>query len=380
MFIFATMFKKLFGSKKEAPNGGADKKQRYFNLKVSEVIRETKDAITIVFDDHETGRFSYKPGQFLTLIVDINGEKIHRSYSLCSSPAMDEKLAVTVKRVPNGKASNFLNDQLRAGDTIEVMEPMGVFTPNLQSDRNRHIVLIGGGSGITPLMSILRTALKEEPNSRISLVFANRNDNSIIFKERIKTLDSENTNLDITHILDEAPENWTGLSGLLDAAKVKEILEGLGVGEEESPEYFLCGPTAMMDVVLESLEGLGVPKQRIHKESFVSKSQNPVNNATKEEQKAEGRDTYTVTVLVDGEEHSFEVKPEETILEAGLDQDIDMPFSCQSGLCTACRGKCVSGKVELDESEGLSEAELEEGYVLTCVGHPTTPDVKIEIG
>jgi ring-1,2-phenylacetyl-CoA epoxidase subunit PaaE len=370
------MFKKLFGSKsqKKESSGGP----RYYKLKVSKIEKETADAITIFFENPESGAIPYKPGQFLTLIIPVDGEKIRRSYSLCSVPVLHSQMAVTVKRVKDGKLSNYLNDSLKAGDTIDVMEPSGVFTTHFDQANDRNVYLVGGGSGITPLISILRSVLEYEPNSRVSLIYANRNLQSIIFKDKLEALEEEfQDRLKITHILEEAPEGWTGYRGMVNEEIFNEILDQ---GVEKGLEFFLCGPSPMMDKVVEILEGRGMDKKKIHRENFVSKSKNPLQNKTEEQQKKTGHDTYEVTVLCDGEEHKFEVSPEKTILETALDLDIDLPFSCQSGLCTACRGKLKSGKMELDESEGLSEQELKDGYVLTCVGHPVTPDVKIEIG
>jgi ring-1,2-phenylacetyl-CoA epoxidase subunit PaaE len=374
------MFKKLFGNKKE--EGGESKQaSRYYDLKVDRINRETKDAISIYFENPDSGRPDYKPGQFLTLVVPVGGKELRRSYSLCSTPYADKQMAVTVKRIKDGIVSNHLNDNLKEGDTIKVMEPMGVFTTSFDVNSYRHIVLIGGGSGITPLMSILRSVLLKEPNSFVSLIYANRDEESIIFRDYLEELQNDyGDRLNLVHILDNHSDGWEGHSGLMTPEKLKTILSELPESDEAFTEYFLCGPTGMMEIVMDTLNNLDIEKQRIHRESFVSKSANPLNNVTEEQQSELGRVSRDVTIVLDGEEHQFSVEPEQTILEAGLDLDIDMPFSCQSGLCTACRGKLVSGKVEMDESEGLSEQEIEEGYVLCCVGHPMTEDVKIEIG
>ncbi len=372
------MFNKIFGSKSAKKEGGSGPK--YYNLEVSKIEKETGDTITIFFENPESGPIPYKSGQFLTLILPIDGEKIRRSYSLCSVYGLHDKMAVTVKRVQGGKVSNYLNDHLKVGESIELMEPSGVFTTNFDSSNKRQVFLIGGGSGITPLMSILRSTLEFEPDSMVNLIYANRNQDSIIFRERLKVLEDQfSERLKITYILDAAPEGWNGHSGMISPEMMNGILDQ-EMRDGYPYEFFLCGPTAMIDLVVDILENRDLDKKRIHRENFVSKSKNPLQNKTEAEQKESGHDTYEVTVLCDGEEHSFEVTPEKTILETALDLDIDLPFSCQSGLCTACRGKLISGKVELDESEGLSEQEIKDGYVLTCVGHPVTPDVKIEIG
>ena len=355
----------------------------YLNLRVREVIKETPDAISIVFDHPADKKISYKPGQFFTLIPTVDGKKVRRAYSVCTSPYTDSYPAVTVKRVEGGLVSNFLNDQLRAGDTLEVMEPMGNFTNEPQADKRRHVILLGGGSGITPLMSIAKSVLKQEPNSQVSLVYANRNLESIIFRKGLEELEQAHGNrFTVIHVLDEPPAGWTGPSGLLTPANLPQLLDKLPKGPADAVEYYVCGPEGLMICVDQTLKALNIPKERIHKESFVAgKTEKLVDVPATAGAAATGpAGPREVTVILDGEEHKFTVEPDKTILETALDLNIDLPYSCQSGLCTACRGKCLSGKVKMDEDEGLSDAEKEEGYVLICVGHPAADDVIIEIG
>lgn len=365
----------LFGKKKDKPEVKKEETghSKYFQLPVKEVIRETKDAITIVFDT--TGHpVSYKAGQFFTIIKEVGGEKIRRAYSVCTSPYVDAFPGVTVKRVEGGKMSNDLNDHLKAGDVLEVMEPMGVFTTQIDPSNSRHVVLLGGGSGITPLMAIAKSVLSQEPQSKVSLIYANRNPESIIFKNALEQMHSDR--FQVAHILEEKKEMDTKYVGYPSLVYYREILEQWGLISDSLAEYFICGPEGMMKVAEDSLLELQVPKEKIRKESFT-------NSSTKETStvKVAGEQSaHEVTVIYDGEEYKFSVEPGKTILETALENDIDLPYSCQSGLCTACRGKCLSGKVKLDEEEGLSEAELKEGYVLTCVGHPISDDVVIEIG
>lgn len=355
---------------------------KYYSLQIREVIQETADAITIVFEHPEAGKLTYKPGQFFTLMPQIEGKQVRRAYSVCTSPYSDEYAAVTVKRVEGGLVSNFLADSLKSGSMLDVMEPMGNFTITPDAANERHVVLFGGGSGITPLMSIAKSILLQEPNSRVSLVYANRDEDSIIFNKALEALEEQHAErFTLVHVLDEAPTGWAGPSGLLNPSMLAEIIEKLPERSAASTEYFMCGPEGMMKVVEETLAGLNIPKDKIHKESFVAgkteKNEQELPSPAGTESDERPRE---VTVILDGEEHVFEVEPGKTILETALDMDIDLPYSCQSGLCTACRGKCISGKVRLEEDEGLSEQELAEGYVLTCVGHPLTDDVVIEIG
>ena len=371
----------IFKKKKQAAQvkqDDAPKKAGYLNLKVREVVRETADAISIHFEQPASGNVPYKSGQFFTVIVDIDGKEQRRAYSVSSSPHVDLYPAVTVKRVQGGLVSNYLNDHMEAGTELRLMEPMGNFTTDFDSDNERHLVLFGGGSGITPLMSIAKSALDQEPDTVVSLIYCNQNMESVIFREQLEEMIlSSLERFHLVHVLEKPSDMVESYEGWLTEDIIKDALAKLPQRPAAQTEYFTCGPAPMMDVVENSLKGLGIDLANFHKESFVAATD------TKEEAPEEVSEEIIareVTVIYDDEEYKYVVEPGETILEKGLDQDIDLPFSCQSGLCTACRGKCVSGKVKMDEEEGLSEAEIDEGYVLPCVGHPLTEDVVIEIG
>lgn len=369
-----SFFKKSEKPKKEETHSGP----RYYELKVKNIVQETRDAISIVFEQPASGKINYKAGQFLTLISNVNGKEVRRAYSLCTSPFVDEDLAVTVKRVENGLMSNWLADSLKSGATIKVMEPMGQFTTDFIAGNKRHIVLFAGGSGITPMMSIIKSLLKQEPNSICSLIYCNRDIDSIIFKNELER--SEITyegRLHVIHVLDNAPMNWQGYSGLLNHEMLTKLFERIPDWGIANTTYLMCGPEGMMKNVESLLNARGISKEKIFKESFV---QGTIDKEEKKEPVLEEMKAREVTIRYDGQEYKVVVPPHKAILETALDQGIDLPYSCQSGLCTACRGKALSGKVRLDEEEGLSKSERDEGYVLTCVGHPLTDDVVIEIG
>jgi ring-1,2-phenylacetyl-CoA epoxidase subunit PaaE len=362
--------------KKEEPRTGP----HYYDLKVKAIVNETRDAISIVFENPASGKVPYRSGQFLTLIASIQGKEIRRAYSLCSSPFVDENLAVSVKRVDDGLMSNWLPDNLKPGSTLKVMEPMGQFTTEYKKERKRHVIMFAGGSGITPMMSLIKSLLTQEPDSIVSLIYCNRNIDSIIFKDELTRLETKyEGRLHVIHILDEAPMNWQGYSGLLNHEMLSKLFERIPNWGSDKQTYLMCGPEGMMKNVETLLDQQHIPKENIFKESFVSptiaKEQKKEAAPASSENKAR-----EVTIRYDGQEYKVLVQPNRAILETALDAGIDLPYSCQSGLCTACRGKALSGKVKLDEEEGLSQSERDEGYVLTCVGHPLTDDVVIEIG
>lgn len=369
-------FFKKSEKKETAPSSSGP---RYYNLVVKEIVPETKDAISIVFHQPEN-KVNYKSGQFLTLITNIKGKDVRRAYSLCSSPYVDEDLAVSVKRVDDGLMSNWLPDTVKAGDTIKVLEPMGHFTTVFDKDKKRHLIMFAGGSGITPMLSLIKSTLTQEPDSIVSLIYCNRDIDSIIFKDELAKWETNyQGRLHVIHVLDNAPMNWQGYSGLLNPEMLKKLFERIPDWGMDKSTYLMCGPEGMMKNVETLLKEHNIPKEKIFKESFVQgtidKEKKQAESSAPEEKK-----TREVTIRYDGSEYKIMVEPDRAILETALDQGIDLPFSCQSGLCTACRGKALSGKVKLDEEEGLSQSERDEGYVLTCVGHPMTDDVVIEIG
>jgi ring-1,2-phenylacetyl-CoA epoxidase subunit PaaE len=372
-----SFFKKSDKSeKKEEAHSGP----RYYDLVVKEIVNETRDAISIVFEHPPSSKIAYKAGQFLTLIAPINSKEVRRAYSLCSSPFTDTDLAVTVKRVELGLMSNWLTDNLRKGSRMKIMEPMGQFTTEFNPSGKRHIIMFAGGSGITPLMSIIKSTLSQETNSICSLIYCNRDEHSIIFKDALDAMQTKDEGrLHVIHVLDNAPMNWQGYSGLLNHEMLSKLFERIPDWGNDKTTYLMCGPEGMMNNVESLLRVRNIPSGKVFKESFVQgiiNKEPKVESALPEtEQKAR-----EVTIRYDGQEFKVMVPPNKAILETALDAGIDLPYSCQSGLCTACRGKCLSGEVRLDEEEGLSQSERAEGYVLTCVGHPMTDNVVIEIG
>jgi len=364
----------IFKKKKEEPK----KKSQHASLKVREVVRETPDTVTIFFEQPEPF-LEYKPGHFLTLILEINGKEERRSYSLCTSPYVDPYPGVTVKRIKGGVVSNYLNDHIHPGKTINILKPMGNFTTDFHSKNKNHFVMIAGGSGITPIMGIIKSVLINEPHSKITLLYCSRSEDEIIFKNQLdKLVDSNPDRLEVVMNISKPSENWKGLKGRIDAEKIKEALATRAHTDTDKTKYFLCGPEGLMDTAKETLLSLKVLKEDITKESFFTSASEDAGDPT-----AQGTDkpvlTRDVTVILQGEEHTYAVSPDKTILEAGLDENLDMPYSCQSGLCTACMGRLVSGEVKMDEDAGLSDNEKKDGYILCCVSRPMSADIKIKI-
>ncbi|TDQ16580.1 ring-1,2-phenylacetyl-CoA epoxidase subunit PaaE [Algoriphagus boseongensis] len=354
------------------------KTNSYLPLKVREVVRETPDTVTIYFEQPEP-LMDYKPGQFLTLVMEFDGKEQRRSYSLCTSPYVDPFPGISVKRVPNGLFSNFLNEKIFPGKTINVVKPLGHFTTDFHSKNRRHFFLIAGGSGITPIMGILKSVLVNEPQSIITLIYSSRDEENIIFKRQLDLLELANPDrLKVIHNLSQPSEDWSGKKGRITPEGLKELFANAEYEQRYEEVYFLCGPDGIMDMTMKLLEDLGVDKERIHRESFYSAA---AHQAHEDALKGinNGILTRDVTIVLEGDENIITVSPEKTVLEAGLESGLNMPYSCQSGLCTACRGRVLSGEVKMDEDAGLSEKELAAGYVLCCVSRPLTDDVKITI-
>ncbi|MFZ9981378.1 MAG: 2Fe-2S iron-sulfur cluster-binding protein [Cyclobacteriaceae bacterium] len=348
----------------------------YYELSVREVVQETKDAVSLIFEQVQP-ELTYRAGQFLTLIFSIEGKEVRRAYSLCSSPVTDLHPAVAIKRVEGGLVSNYIANHVKKGDKIRVMAPAGHFTVDFSNDASRHLILFAGGSGITPMLSLIKTLLFSESRSRCTLVYANRNQESIIFKDELDKLQAASPDrFRIFYLLDQAGPDWRGFTGFLTADILQNILNQVHDAESVSTTYMLCGPEAMMKNAEALLIQRGISSDSIRHESFTA----AVSDSAKQEKSEGSAKSREVLIRYDAQEFRIMVDPDKTILASALEKGIDLPYSCQSGLCTACRGKAISGKVKLDEEDGLSKSELEEGYVLTCVGHPLTDDVVIEIG
>jgi len=353
---------------------------KFHQLPVVNKIQETADAISVSFQapDSLKSEYQYKAGQYLTLKLTINGETVRRAYSLCSSPLTDDVLTVTVKRVAGGKMSNYLNDNLQIGQPVEVMVPEGRFCPDLTPSYSKHLLLIAGGSGITPMMSILKTALTLAADSRVTLVYANRNPESVIFYQELEKLRSHYSDrLKVVYLADEADSNWQGITGRLDRAKMASLAQEVEALSENT-EIYLCGPGPMMEEAQAGLQQAGVAAENIQIEYFSSPTNSDTNvevSAPVVEAPANGSKVF---ITLYGETHEVLINDNKTILEAGVQAGIDPPFSCEAGICSTCMAKISEGSAKMDENNILSQDEINQGYVLTCQAHPTAPIVRLE--
>lgn len=350
--------------------------EKILRLKVSKVTRETTDAVNIHFKQPLLAKkITYLPGQFLTLLVHVNGRVERRCYSLNSSPKTDSTLSITVKRIKDGLVSNHLFETVKAGDRMQVLQPMGSFTLHPDKNKKRHIVLFGAGSGITPLFSILKSVIFNEPQSAVSLIYGNRDKDSIIFNEQLNELKSRNPDrLNMIHILEEAGDFEDCYKGRVERSQVKDILSTLPIFKAEDTLYYICGPSGMMKEAEEGLKLSGIAEERIHIERFSA----PPPTATEVKAKGPFLENREIRIRLRGNEHTVPVSANQSILDAALDQKIKIPYVCMDGICGSCQAKCISGEVFMREGHVLPKKDREAGHILTCISKPLSNNVVIE--
>lgn len=355
---------------------------RFQPLTVADVRRETSDTVSISFalpsDLSET--FAYQPGQYLTLRTTLDGEEVRRSYSICTGVAEDD-LRVAVKTVPGGRFSTWANTALKPGDTIEAMAPMGRFTAPIEPDKGKSYVLFAAGSGITPVMSILRTVLAQEPDSDVTLFYGNRTTGSIIFREQLEDLKNRHMGrLRVFHILSREKQDIEMFQGRIDGDKAAKLVDSL-CDTDSLDHAFVCGPEEMIHGVRETLEERGVDKKKVHFELFTTpgeQSRRPAQ-ATEAAEERDAGATVDVTLRMDGDIWQFKMPHGETVLDAAHDSGLDVPFSCKGGVCATCRCKVTSGAVEMENNYSLDDDEVENGFVLSCQARPTEGTTALEV-
>ncbi len=349
----------------------------FHKLTVKEIQQETKDCVSIAFDiPKEIEKdFLFKQGQNITIKINMGGEEIRRSYSICTSPC-DNELRVAVKKVNDGSFSTFANEKLKRGNVLEVLPPTGTFFTEVNISNKKNYVFFAAGSGITPVISIIKTILLIEPESKVTLVFGNRNGSSIIFKENLEALkDKYMQRFRMYHILSrertEADINY----GRIDAEKCRQLSQLIDFIAVD--EFFLCGPEKMIFAVKEFLETHGINTKKIHFELFTTPARKNINVLTvKKNTNEEGS---AITVKFDGRSFDFKLDYDSNnILDAALKQGADLPFACKGGVCTTCKAKLLEGEVEMEVNYGLEQEEVEAGFILTCQSHPRSKKVVVD--
>ena len=350
---------------------------KFHRLPIARVDRETRDAITVTFDIPHALRdhFRFEAGQHLTLRAEIDGEKVRRSYSICAPEG--DALRIAVKRAPGGRFSAWANDVLRAGAHVEATAPMGRFNVARAPQAVRHDLAVAAGSGITPILSMIATSLANEPGSRFTLIYGNRSSASVMFREELAALkDRYLSRFNLVHVLSREPQDIELLHGRIDRAKADALFERwVPIGDVDYA--FICGPEGMMDAVRASLAAHGMPEQRIRIERFAASIPKPTH--VPRPLPSAARTQCEVNVVVDGSQRSFLLeKGRENIIDAGLRNGVELPFSCKGGVCSTCRCRLVEGEVDMDVNFALEDYEVARGFILACQSYPVTDRVTID--
>lgn len=350
----------------------------FYKLKVAEIYKETEDTAVVTFEIPSTlhSVFQFRQGQHLTLKKDINGEDLRRSYSLCSSP-IDKQWTVAVKQIPGGKFSTYINETLQTGDEIEVMAPTGMFGVPVQPEKEKNYLFFAAGSGITPVLSMVKTHLAQEPHATCKLFYVNKTAKSIIFKEELEQLrNAYFGRFEIYYFLTKERRDIELFNGRFDDDKMK-VLTNTFIDIPDTSEVFLCGPEHMVHYVSDYLIAAGLPKELVHYELFVTGlSEEDIKRVERlSKQNVEGTQ---VTIVDGGKEFTFTMSKEyDNILDAALGAGADLPFACKGGVCSTCKCEVLEGNVEMKVNYALDEKEVAQNLVLSCQSVPTTESVVV---
>jgi len=354
---------------------------KFYPLKVKDITPETNECVSVALEIpvelEEVFRFA--PGQYLTFKKHLQDAEVRRSYSICASPN-ERELRVAIKRVEEGKFSGFANQDLQVGDVLDVMPPMGKFSPRASEKLKRNYLAFVAGSGITPVMSIMKTVLQNEPESQFTLVYGNKNRNTIIFREAIEGL--KNTyiqRLRVYHVLSRELMDVPLFNGRINAEKVTEFCKRL-ISLDDMDEIFICGPEEMLLTTRQQLQDMGVPSEKIHIELFTSPDQ-PKESHEKwiNEHTTDDGKSSKISIKLDGVTFEMNLSYNgDSILDAALKHGADLPYACKGGVCSTCRAKVTEGKVVMETNYALEKDEVAQGYVLTCQSHPLTEKVVVD--
>ena len=344
----------------------------FYKLSIKEIIKETTDAVSILFNvpDELKSYYQFVAGQYVNLKVTLDGEEIRRAYSICSSPKSGE-LRIAVKAIKTGFFSKFANEKLAVGNVIEVGTPEGKFTFEPKAERQKNYAAFVAGSGITPVYSILKSVLEEEPNSTFVLVFGNKSEKDTIFHNQLHDLQLQYVGrLFVQYVYSQSTAD-NALFGRIDKSAVNFVLKNKHA-EMEFSKFYLCGPEEMINLVSDTLKENNISTTDIKFELFSTSSFG-------ETASSEGLEGHTkISILVDDEETTFEMSQKQTLLEAALKQGLDVPYSCQGGICSSCICRITEGAADMKKNQILTDSEVAEGLTLACQAHPTTSTIKID--
>ena len=347
----------------------------FYPLIVSDIRKETPRCVSIAFEvpNEYKDAFSFKPGQYVVVKKEKGGETLRRSYSICAGPHEDE-LRIAVKHVQQGRFSTYANQELQVGDVLEVMPPSGRFTTSIHPKNNRRILFIAAGSGITPIISLIKTVLHQEPASEAVLVYGNRSRGEVIFRDELADLKNHYVNrFSVFHVFSQESLETPLLEGRIEEKKLDVLLEQvMGANPDE---VFICGPQVMMMTLRNFLLGRKMESEKIHIELFGT----PVEKDKRERTPDQEAVACAVTLRIDGSTVQFDMENNtDSILDAALKRGADLPFACKGGVCTTCRAKVVEGEVEMEVNYGLEPSEVAAGFILTCQSHPLTNTLTVD--
>lgn len=343
-------------------------------LRIQDMKYGPGETLVLTFDVLDGLKPKYLAGQFLTLVFDIQGKELRRSYSLCSSPDVDEPLAIAIKRVENGEISRLLHHRTAVGDILYAMQPNGLFTYPPQDELKRTVFLFGAGVGITPLFSIIKTALVKESQSKLFLIYSSRSPDETLFYDALNEL--QNNYPDRFKIIYVSSQSQNLMMARLNVFLIEKIVKEYMEFDKKDALFYTCGPIDYMVTCRITLLNLGFDISQIKRETFVM-PEDEVDEDDTTEKEIKDTNTYSVVLNLKGQEYRLSVPYNKTILNAALEQNIDVPYSCKAGICSTCTANCVKGGVRMDYNEILMDDEIAAGRVLVCTGHPTENDTTI---
>lgn len=352
---------------------------KFHSLTIKDVRSETRDAVSIAFEipPHLQQRFHFTQGQHLVMRTQLDGEEVRRSYSICTG-VNDGELRVAIKRVAGGRFSAFANERLKAGQQLEVMPPAGQFHVELDPARHGHYLAVAAGSGITPILSIIKTTLETEPHSRLTLLYGNRSSSSALFREQLEDLKNRYLQrLNLIFLFSREQQDIDLYNGRINADKCQQLFSRW-LDVKSLDAAFICGPQPMTETVRDSLKAKGMPAARIHFELFAAAGSEHKREAREAARQIDAA-TSQITVISDGRALAFDLpRNTQSILEAGNAQGAELPYSCKAGVCSTCKCKVIEGEVEMDSNHALEDYEVAAGYVLSCQSFPISDKVVLD--